>query len=343
MATAVRAAQPARPKRPRVHPVTLRELRPGQRIPSAREVTESGRDLTTSRIGRFPNAGAWGITPKHAEQWYCHNFEGRRGDTNAFRSTGDLSEPEFAQLLWDISLWEGMVRRWEAACVAFGDALARWAAEECWWQWGPQHTETRPEMPTPPVRPLPLHEYLAAGREDWGDLQERIGRMLATRPVVADPDRPGRLIDLRTVPALVEAGGLHDVRDRAIVALDRDGLAPTDIVKLDCGHADFDWERESFKVRVGDRWQRVSESTAYAVECYLDMLPGVPEDQPLVMGRDGSRLSVRQVRRIVGRLERLTSDTVPLSMVRNEAGTGDSVPETAPREMRTTASVGGGR
>lgn len=83
----------------------------------------------------FPEGAPWEVTPEHAARWRLHNFEHRRGDTNHFRSLGDLSDSEFALLLWDLSCWKGMVRR---ASIGLGA--------------------------TPP----PLEEYLRPGREHWG-------------------------------------------------------------------------------------------------------------------------------------------------------------------------------
>jgi len=128
----------------------------------------------------FPLGLTWEITEQHAARWRQHNFAHRRGDTNHFRSLGDLSESEFALLLWDLSCWKGMVRRAGTVVVPSFDAEGRSVDPylPSVDREGAAMTASlvvrfgEPEFMGQP--PPPLEEYLRPGRENWGE----IGRLL---------------------------------------------------------------------------------------------------------------------------------------------------------------------
>jgi hypothetical protein len=132
-----------RSKPPEISPATRRPLQPGQRNPTPFDEHGAWSGDGSSPAGVFPDSAHWEVTAPHAETWLKHGFFARRGDTNRMRQLGDLSEDEFAMLLWDLDLYEGLWRRW----VARNGLLAR-------------------ELQEP--RPPHIVDYLRPGREEWG-------------------------------------------------------------------------------------------------------------------------------------------------------------------------------
>lgn len=138
-ATATPGHAPAADRQQEFSVATGRRLKPGQRNPTEDERDE--RDEAIDDAARFRGAGfpisrQWILDEHNLSQWLRHNFEGRRGDTNAFRTMGDLSNGEFALLLWDLDCYNDLVRR---------------------------------GLPTGG-----FEGYFGAGREDWGWLGELV-------------------------------------------------------------------------------------------------------------------------------------------------------------------------
>lgn len=142
--------------------------------------------------------------------------------------------------------------------------------------------------------PKPLDEYLRPGREHWGS-PSGILRALAEAGEIGTEAYPHTLAAAAPEPA--EEMGEHELRDAAICALDLDGVPPLALMRMDVGDVDLEGEQ----VRCRDRWRPISEAAAYVLECYLDERPELEPGLPLFTGRNGERMSVRQVQRVVGK------------------------------------------
>ena len=139
----------------------------------------------------------------------------------------------------------------------------------------------------------PLLDYLREGREDgaWGVLFDELRQLLATQ------DLPPT-----TRTAVLEGTGLFEARDAALWSLAcYTGADAADLAPLNVGDVDLDGSL----IRIGGAWQPLPAPRLHALECYLDLRPDTPErpglrdDDPLWISREGERLSVRQLRRVL--------------------------------------------
>lgn len=152
---------------PRKHPPS-RTLKAGQRLPTEAEKAEATAEeqlLLKGQPAGFTWGCAWEINAR-AASWDRHNFAGRRGNSDFFRSGIDPSQNEIALLMWDLDLWRGM----------------------------PAH-----ERP-------PLASYLRNGREHWGWLGPlvRAYRLMRKSEEQDLPDDVVYSLDTATLGYLVE-------------------------------------------------------------------------------------------------------------------------------------------